>query len=301
MLSQRGIKNPLDPFRPYHQLVETERSAEGEVTSVATIFLTNKECPFRCLMCDLWKNTTDQTVPGGAIPQQIEWALADLPPATSIKLYNSGNFFDTRAIPESDYAAIAGLLSGFETVTVESHPKLLGNRVRQFQKMLAGKLEVALGLETVHPVVLKKLNKRMDLVEFEAAVSFLSQNGISSRAFILLKPPFLNEVEGVTWAKKSIDFAFDVGVECVVVIPTRAGNGALEMLAEKRLFSSPTIYSLERVLDYGIEKNKGRVFADLWDLKKFSTCSHCLEARINRIHQINLSQNGSDPVSCNCC
>ena len=301
MLSQRGIKNPLDPFRPYHQLVETERSAEGEVTSVATIFLTNKECPFRCLMCDLWKNTTDQTVPGGAIPQQIEWALADLPPATSIKLYNSGNFFDTRAIPESDYAAIAGLLSGFETVTVESHPKLLGNRVRQFQKMLAGKLEVALGLETVHPVVLKKLNKRMDLVEFEAAVSFLSQNGISSRAFILLKPPFLNEVEGVTWAKKSIDFAFDVGVECVVVIPTRAGNGALEVLAEKRLFSSPTIYSLERVLDYGIEKNKGRVFADLWDLKKFSTCSHCLEARINRIHQINLSQNGSDPVSCNCC
>jgi len=252
-------------------------------------------------MCDLWKNTTDHTVPEGAIPQQIEWALAQLPPAANIKLYNSGNFFDTRAIPESDYAAIASLLSGFETVTVESHPKLLGNRVLQFQKMLAGELEVALGLETVHPEVLKKLNKRMNLAEFEAAVSFLSQNGISSRAFILLKPPFLNEAEGVEWAKKSIDFAFEIGVECVVIIPTRSGNGALEVLAEEQLFSSPTINSLESVLDYGIKKKQGRVFADLWDIKKFSTCSHCLESRGIRINKINLSQTSLTPINCSYC
>ena len=33
----------------------------------AVVFLTNRECPFRCVMCDLWMNTLDETVPRGAI------------------------------------------------------------------------------------------------------------------------------------------------------------------------------------------------------------------------------------------
>ena len=31
----------------------------GGCVDVATLFLTNRECPFRCLMCDLWKNTLE--------------------------------------------------------------------------------------------------------------------------------------------------------------------------------------------------------------------------------------------------
>ena len=58
-------------------------------------------------MCDLWKNTLTETVPVGAIPAQIEYALARLPAARVIKLYNSGSFFDPRAIPVADYPAIA--------------------------------------------------------------------------------------------------------------------------------------------------------------------------------------------------
>ncbi len=70
---------------------------------VATVFLTNRECPFRCLMCDLWRNTLTETVPVGAIPAQIDHALLRLPPAKQLKLYNSGSFFDPHAIPPQDY------------------------------------------------------------------------------------------------------------------------------------------------------------------------------------------------------
>ncbi len=48
---------------------------------------------------DLWKNTLEQTVPPRAIPAQIEYALGRLPPARDIKLYNSGSFYNPRAIP----------------------------------------------------------------------------------------------------------------------------------------------------------------------------------------------------------
>src|SRR5690242_17068687 len=105
ILAARGAKNRVDPLRPFAFMVEPEPDESGTVEDVATIFLTNRECPFRCLFCDLWKNTTDETVPIGAIPEQIDYALERLPPAAHVKLYNSGNFFDKRAIPPEDYPA----------------------------------------------------------------------------------------------------------------------------------------------------------------------------------------------------
>jgi archaeosine synthase beta-subunit len=297
----RGRKNSVDPFTPYGWLVEKERSASGKIEDTAIIFLTNSECTFHCLMCDLWKNTTDKPVPVGAIPAQIEYALKRLPSAKHVKLYNSGSFFDARAIPPRDYKAIASILSDFETVIVENHPKLTNENCISFSDMLKPELEIALGLETIHPEVLRKLNKKMTAADFETAVSFLSKNGIRSRAFLLLRPPFLSEAEGIFWANKTIDFAFSAGTECCTVIPVRGGNGIMELLEGKGFFARPEIKSLEKVLEYGISLKRGRVFADTWDLGLFSSCDACLETRISRITRMNLSQEISDAVSCTSC
>ncbi len=298
--SRREDKNEVNIHEPYAFLVEKERLADGTVADVATIFLTNKECPFTCLMCDLWKNTTDVPVPPGSIPRQIEFALERLPTVRHIKLYNSGNFFDPKAIPVEDYDAIAAILSDFQTVLVENHPKLLGDRVLDFKKMLRGELQVAIGLETVHPEILPLLNKQMTVGDFRSAVRFLNRNDILSRTFILLRPPFMDEKEGVQWAKKSIEFAFDCGVECSVVIPTRTGNGALDHLEKSGYFHQPDISSLEEVLDYGIGLQKGRVFADLWDLERFASCDKCLVQRRSRMHKMNLQQLLIPKIICDC-
>jgi len=197
ILSKRGEKNTVDPLKPYGYFVEKERTLSGTIEDVATILLTNSECPFRCLMCDLWKNTTDKPVPANSIPAQIEFALSKLPKTKHLKLYNSGSFFDTRAIPETDYKNIAGLIDNFETVIVESHPSFINEKVLLFNDLIKPKLQVALGLETIHPEVLPLLNKKMTLADFEKSVRFLNSNRIESRAFILLRPPFLSEEEGV--------------------------------------------------------------------------------------------------------
>jgi len=99
ILSRRPERNTVDPARPYAFVAEQERAESGEVVPVAAIFLTNRECPWRCLMCDLWRNTLTESVPRGAVPAQIDVALASLPPARRLKLYNSGSFFDPRAVP----------------------------------------------------------------------------------------------------------------------------------------------------------------------------------------------------------
>jgi len=306
ILSRRAERRRLDPRRAVASFVEEERSESGEVVPVATVFLTNRECPWRCVMCDLWQNTLTESVPAGAIPEQIDRALAGMavggPAPRQIKLYNSGSFFDPRAVPRDDYPAIAGRVGRFERVLVECHPSLIGPEVLRFRDRLAGRLEVAMGLETAHPVVLEKLNKRMTLDDFARAAEFLLRHGVALRAFILVRPPFLPaKAEARHWAKRSIDFAFDCGASVGSLIPTRGVNGAMETLQALGQFSPPSLTDLESAADYGIGLQRGRVFADLWDLEKFSQCAACCEARRQRLRRMNLGQQVERPVRCVAC
>jgi radical SAM enzyme (TIGR01210 family) len=270
------------------------------VVDVATVFLTNKECPFHCLMCDLWKNTLDAPTAPGAIPAQIQYALERLPAAQQIKLYNSGNFFDAQAIPRADRGAIAGLVRRFERVIVENRPRLCSEECGRFADMLCTELEIALGLETIHPQALAALNKRMTVDDFSRAVEMLLGYGIAVRAFILLPPPLLLAEEGIEWTLRSLEFAFQCGVECCSVIPTRATNGVMEQLAGEGRFAPPRLSEIEFVQEQGIQMNRGRVLVDLWEIDRFAECSHCGKARRERLHQMNLRQEVLPRVACKC-
>ena len=307
--SVRPDRNGLDPSRPYAFLWDRERASSGESVDVATVFLTNRECPWKCLMCDLWKNTTESTVPIGAIPNQIKHALQRLGPSKSkrahLKLYNSGSFFDPRAIPVADYPAIAELANGFERVVVECHPALVNERVTTFRKLLADvRLEVALGLETVDPEVLPRLNKGVTLESFKRATDYLADHNIDLRTFVLVKPPWQNNDAAVKWAVRSVEFSIACGATVVALIPTRFGNGALEKLAEQGEFSPPRLTVLEQAYDQSLRhanSSSTRVFADLWDLGKFSRCDACFEERRKRLEQMNFEQQILPSVACTRC
>ena len=114
------------------------------------------------------------------------------------------------------------------------------------------KLEIAMGLETVDPEVLPRIKSSMTLDDFESAARFLTDNGIDIRAFILLGPPGHLGGERIDWAQRSIDYAFSVGVECCVVIPVRPGNGIVEALEAKSLYSRANLAELQSVVEYGI-------------------------------------------------
>ena len=261
--------------RPAGWDIGEEPDGSGGVVRVLTAFLTNRECPWRCLMCDLWRYTLETTVPVGAIPGQIGQVLKESAAAGHqadwIKLYNAGSFFDPGAIPREDYPEVARLCRGFRRVIVECHPSLVNERILAFRDLLAPgtRLEVAMGLETAHPEVLHRLNKRMRLQDFTGAAAFLRHHDIALRNFVLVRPPFLDEEEALEWACRTIDFAFDCGSEVVSLIPTRLGNGALEELARQGLFAPPRIETLAAAHKYGLELLRGRVLADLWDLTKF--------------------------------
>jgi archaeosine synthase beta-subunit len=305
VLGFRPPRNTADPFRPSGFFVEEEPRLGGGTDRVATVLLTNRECPWRCLICDLWKNTLEGPTPTGAVPEQIRFALERLPRADVLKLYNGGSFFDRAAIPAGDHAEIAALVRGFDRVVVECHPALIGDSTLRFRDLLAGtELEVAMGLETANEEVLRRLNKGMTVADFRAAASFLLRNRISLRVFVLVGLPFLRKEEWPAATRASIALSFRAGAQIVSLIPTRLGNGALEELQGQGQFQPPTLRDLEMALEDFFEGEEGRapatglVLADLWDAGALAASPCCAAARVNRLREMNFIQRNSPLSPC---
>src|SRR5256885_13387792 len=74
----RPPRDRVDASKPHGFFLEREPAADGRIVTSAAILLVNRECPWTCLMCDLWKQTVTYTVAPGDIPRQIEYALTEI-------------------------------------------------------------------------------------------------------------------------------------------------------------------------------------------------------------------------------
>jgi radical SAM enzyme (TIGR01210 family) len=241
MLDTNRDRMRLDPWSAPAWRVDREPDGVGGQVSVLTLFLVGAECRYRCTMCDMKKHTLIGPTPRGSIPHQIrigidQWrdsiGQVDQSIATSestrywLKLYNASNFFDHRAIPFEDLPEIGRLVSNFERVIVENHPRLtLSNWdafIEPFAKNhLSGKLEIAMGLESTSEHVLQSIAKGACLDDFCRAIETCRSKGIDSRAFLLFDPPFLQPDQWESSLWDSIEWSIERGVRHISVIPLR--------------------------------------------------------------------------------
>jgi radical SAM enzyme (TIGR01210 family) len=302
----RPAKAAVDPWRPLGLLIEDERVPGGGRETVLTVFLAGAECPLACVFCDLWRHTLDAPTPPGALPAQIAAALADPRVAAArprrIKLYNASNFFDRRAVPPEDLPRIVEALDAFEGVTVESHPRMLGAPCLDFARRIRGRLEVAMGLETVHEDALRRIGKGATVADVRAAAEGLAAAGVDLRVFVLVGPPYVPAAEQRDWTVRSAADALRFGARVVSLIPVRGGNGALETLAGEGLFTPPTLRDLEAALDGAHAlSGEGVVLADLWDVERLPACASCRAGRIERLRRLNATGRVEGAFACAAC
>ena len=301
--SLRPPKLRVDPYSAHSSLVEVERRPIGRTERALTVFLTGAECPFTCSFCDLWRGTIDGPTPPGALTTQLKSVLQalDAPVPDRLKLYNASNFFDQRAVPLEDLIGIARLAAPFAAVTVESHANTIGPKTVAFARQITGRLEVAVGLETIHPVAAARLNKRLDLPQFDLATRILSENGIDLRVFVLLGAPYVPPAESVAWTVRSVEYAVERGASVVSIIPVRGGNGELERLQALGDFTPPTLSELEAALSECAQFTGTVVTADLWDVQRLPACEHCRARRVERLRRLNVTGYAEPGVACSVC
>ncbi len=301
ILQHRGPKAPVHPDA--YQVAFEEWESDGQQpVSVTTVILVGAECAFRCTMCDLWKHTLDSATPIGSLPKQLADAIGDRTATDWIKLYNGSNFFDPRSVPREDYEALSRLCQPYKRVVVENHARILSSSIPDFAKSLAGSLEIAMGLETIHPASMAILNKQCSLDEFQRACEWLLQQQVSIRCFVLLQPPDTRSEESVEWAVRSTEFALKHGARHVSVIPTRGGNGVMEQLQVQGRFHPPTAWQLEESMEMILGLRSDQVTTvDLWDWGRLQGhCPQCSGPRQDRLHRMNLEQRVIPFPECTC-
>ena len=299
--SRRPPKDSPDPWVPIGVVCEPERSGPESFDSTVTVFLAGSECPFTCVFCDLWRHTLDGPTPKGAIPAQLDLALSGLdqpPVGGTLKLYNASNFFDSRAVPSEDWQAIADLAEPFDRVTVECHPRMIDDRVWDFDGLLRGRLEVALGLETVHPEALRRLNKGMTIGDFDRAADLVVDWGLDLRVFVLVGAPWIPQREMVASVVQTVEHAFARGARVASLIAVRDGNGTLETLEACGGFSRPSLAMFEEAVERSNELGRGIVLADLWDVSRLQGPGCCFGQRIERLRRINSTGVPGQAVAC---
>ena len=287
-------------------VLEEERTPTGGgLERALTVFLAGAECPYTCSFCDLWRYTIDGPTPKGALPLQLARALDSLDPPTPsrLKLYNASNFFDRRAVPQEDLPRLAGLAAPFRSVTVESHANTIGPLTLEFAALLTGSLDVAIGLETIHPVAAAALNKKVELAQFDRAADFLRSHEIGLRVFVLLGTPHIAPAESVDWTVRTVEYAASRGARRVAIIPVRGGNGELERLKALGEFVPPRLTQLELALEQCLPIRSAVITADVWDIDRLPACEACRADRVARIQSMNLSPSPESPplVPCSAC
>ncbi|GIX05219.1 MAG: hypothetical protein KatS3mg114_1088 [Planctomycetaceae bacterium] len=312
LVRQSRTARQHDPWQPQGWCLEQEPMEAGDMASCLAMFLTGQECPFACMFCDLWQHTVMTPTPAGALPHQVQQILYEvscqvgrslpsalepphrvaniLPQVQIVKLYNSSNFFDPRAVPVEDYPALAASLAGIARVVVENHPRLCQGLVPRFRALLSGRLEVALGLETIHPELLPRLNKQMSWEDVERAVERLHRWDCDVRGFVLLGLPGLTVEECMIWAARTVSAAWDLGIRHVSLIPWRGTWGFWERPEWQRLRPKFRPDDLYAALTLGLEQRRGLLQLDLWDAQRWLTCPSCAEVRLQTLRTMNLRQ-----------
>ncbi len=291
MDSRTQERESLSAEKPYQVVEEREPDGNGGQVDTTTVFLTASECPIGCSMCDLYRNTLTTATPPGAIPRQIKVALRDRSPNEGtrggwIKLYNSGNFFDPRSIPPADYGSIAACCEPFSRIVVENHPKFGADRLRRFRDLVNASLEVAVGLETVQPRWLHRLEKQMTRDDFDRYARWLRSEGVDLRVFLIIGVPGVTAAEAICWARLSARHAIACGARHVSLIPARGGHGWNGRADQLPKLSVDTIVELQHAAIMDAD-GRAAITIDLWDLDSGTD-------QLKRIAEVNLTQRVSE-------
>ncbi len=201
-----------------------------------------------CTMCGYVNDSTTDASPEG-IETQLARVLEKHEGQRIAKVYTSGSFFDPHEVPpDVSRHVLQELGARFDRVVVESLPNFLNPDVLEGAVEACPGLEVAIGLESSNPVVLRaSILKPFDLGSFVRAAETVHEAGGRVKAYVLVKPPFLTEEDAI---RDAVTTARDAAPHSDVLSFNPVSvhkNTLVEYLWKRQEYRPPWLWSLVRI------------------------------------------------------
>ncbi len=268
-------------------------------------------------MCSYLLDGTSTQVSADDLVSQFETAMTKVATTSSplsVKIYTSGSFLDPAEVPPEARHRILSLIAADDRIVqviLESRPEYVTESVlAEIQKALGTRdVEIGIGLESANDTVrLMCINKGFTLKDFERVVSLARGYGIGTRAYVLIKPPFLTERDALFDAIDTMTTAARLGVTTISVNPVDIQRHTLvESLWNSGQYRPPWLWTVVQALHQArqeIPSNVVIVCDPVAAGKKRGThnCGKCDKAIVSAIRKFSLSQDVKDleGFTCDC-
>ncbi|TLZ95110.1 MAG: TIGR01210 family radical SAM protein [Methanobacteriota archaeon] len=280
----------------------------GRVVDAWVIIFRTRGCYWArasgCSMCG-YVNDVAQEVAPADILHQVDTVLRKHESQPLVKVYTSGNFFDDHEVsPEVRERILHDLGDRCDKVIVETLSHLLRKEQVEAAMNHVDELEIALGLESTNGRVLRQsVNKVWGLKEHAHATELAHAAGATVKTYLLVKPPFLTELEAIEDAVRSGHEA-DPYSDTISFNPVNVQSRTIvDRLFRRGEYRPPWLWSVVEVLER-TEDLKAHVKSHPTAggmVRGAHNCGTCDRRVVNAIEEFSLGlRTDFDDLSCEC-
>ncbi len=268
-----------------------------------------------CTMCGHLAKQTRRNIPipvDDFLEQFVqEFEQIDFKRYPILNLYNNGSCINDNEIhPNARKYMLKkiGQSPDIKMVVIESRPEFVTEeKVIEIRKFIPDKhVEIGVGLEMKDDFYRTICtNKGFSLKRYNIAAETITKY-LNLRTYVLLKPLFLTEKEGIEQAVETVEHAFEVGSTTVSLEACTIQDYTLmKYFYDHGLYSTPWLWSIVEVVRR-VKANK-KLIIGLFKFYPSPTavphnCKNCNERVMKRIIEYNqtLNKNIFDGITCDC-
>ena len=212
-------------------------------------------------MCGFWNETmpAEQIITSEEYVNQFMSAFNEfnLQRYHALSLYNAGSLLNEKEMPfsalEEIFCFISKKLPNLKQLIIESRLEYITKeKLEILQKILGNniRLAVGIGFESQNDIVRNFLiNKGVSKRRFEKVIDLTNSLNIQSIVYLILKPPFLTEREGIEDAIESTKYLSALKVSQInYETMTIEDNTLVNILYEKGYYHPPWLWSVIEIL-----------------------------------------------------
>ncbi|MEA2054071.1 MAG: archaeosine biosynthesis radical SAM protein RaSEA [Candidatus Thermoplasmatota archaeon] len=259
-----------------------------------------------CTMCGYF-NDSIPDITEKEIREQLEIALKKYNGEKIVKIFTSGSFLDEREVSiDLQIKILKKFFERADKISIESRPEFI-KKMNHLEGISGNKiLEMAMGLESANDRVLKySINKGFTFSDWRNAAEEVLNRNMQLKTYILIKPPFLTEKEGIKDALFSVKKVSDIS-DTISFNPVAIhSNTLVDYLWKRGLYRPPWLWSVADVLEKTADIFEGQIKCDVvagGKKRGAHNCGKCDAAFMDAVEQFTIYQNrdASKGLKCKC-